>query len=100
MNERPEFNKLMIIECSHCGEVVTIFSEETIKEFKCRKCNKVTTLNPDLCYPLKTICECGRFIKATTNSTKDLFDFSCKCGYPVTVMYNHAKNKYTGVNNQ
>lgn len=74
----------------------TVFSETVIDKIHCRKCNTTTAL-PKEAKVIYSRCECGRKIRAVTNCTEPLFEFNCKCGYPIAVEYNKSKNIYEGV---
>lgn len=87
------YKGLIIAQCTHCGEVTVFYSEKEVKNFVCRYCHKQVELSsPPV--PLISFCECGNRIKAVTNSTQDMFQFNCKCGYPNSVEYNFRNNKY------
>lgn len=91
-----QYRGLILFYCPNCDSVRTVFSDEEKKSITCRVCNTKTYLQ-EPATGVTCKCECGRFIKAVTNCEKDIFEFNCKCGYPLTVEYHKAKMRYGGI---
>lgn len=91
-----QFKGLILCKCPTCNKVYPVFSEEVRTKITCKKCNTDIDL-PEEATGLFCSCECGRNIRAVTNCTDDIFEFECKCGYPLTVEYHRAKKRYGGI---
>ena len=91
-----DFRGLILFYCPTCDKVYPVFSSEPKKKLVCKTCHTPVEL-PEFPAGVTCKCECGRFIRAVTNCEKDIFEFNCKCGYPLTVEYHKAKMRYKGV---
>lgn len=90
------FKGLILAYCPDCKKITVFGSKDEAKGFVCNTCHnfkpflKVAT-------GVSCTCECGQYIKAVTNCEENIFEFNCKCGYPLTVEYNRRKEKYFGL---
>lgn len=90
------FKGLLILSCD-CGHTAVMYSKNELTSYVCKSCGKVHNLSDSQATFVSTRCECGNRINAVTNITKPVFEFECKCGYPLAVEYNKHKNKYFGM---